>query len=118
VIHRKIARSLTALASLSASPVISLLAGLLLFAAPIALVTPVRASETNNTLPAEEESKSSSQAGATHNQAGQRVRIIGAIAAPVLRSTHTISSSQAQTSAPNGLSEHALREGLGTPLRC
>jgi hypothetical protein len=107
-----------ALASLNASPVISFLAGVLLFAAPIALVTPVRASETNNTLPAEEESKSSSQAGATDHQARQRSRIVGAIVTPFLSSTNSISSSQAQMSAPNGLSEHALREGLGTPLRC
>jgi hypothetical protein len=91
---------------------------LLLFAAPIAWVAPVRASETNSSLPAEEETKSTSQEGTTHNQTRHRARHIAVATVSVLKTLYTTTSSRVQSPAPNGLSEHAHREGLGTPLRC
>ena len=118
MIRRLLARSLPAWASFHASPALCCLASLLLFAAPVAMASPVRASEVNNTLPAEEESKSSSQVEATHNQVRHRSRHSGATFMPVLRDTCIVTSKHAQTRAPHGLGEHAHREGLGTPLRC
>jgi hypothetical protein len=91
---------------------------LLLLAAPIALVSPVRASESNNTVPAEEESKSGSPTEAKHNQTRHRLRPASAKPLPILSDTSISTSSRAPLPAPNGLSEHAHREGLGTPLRC
>jgi hypothetical protein len=115
---RRLAYFLTACASPQASPVLCCFASMLLLAAPIAVVTPVRASEINNTLPAEEETKSASEVNATHNQIRHRSRPMKTTFMPVLRSTCIVTSSHARTSAPNGLNEHAQREGLGTPLRC
>jgi hypothetical protein len=91
---------------------------MLLLFAPVALVSPVRVSETNNTLPAEQETESNSHVESTHNQYRQRSRLAEATFMPVLRNTCIVRSSHARTSAPGGLNEHALREGLGTPLRC
>jgi hypothetical protein len=90
---------------------------MLLLLAPVAVVTPVRGFEVNNTVPAEEETKSTSQVEATHTQNRHRSRP-QATFMPILRSTCIVTSSHALTSAPNGLNEHAHREGLGTPLRC
>jgi hypothetical protein len=107
------------LAALRASTVIGCFTGLLLFFAPVAFVAPIRAAEVNNTLPAEEEeTKSSSSVNAAHNQIRQRTRHATPTFMPVLRATCVITSSRARTTAPDGLSEHAHREGLGTPLRC
>jgi hypothetical protein len=111
-------RSRKAVTSLSTSPAICCLASLLLLAAPIAIVAPVRASETNNSVPAEEESKSGSATEANHHQTRQRSRQRGAKSLPALCDIRITLSSRAPLPAPNGLSEHALREGLGTPLRC
>jgi hypothetical protein len=117
VIRRFLGRSLKGLLSLRASAVVCCLAGLLLLGAPIALWAPIRASESNNTLPAEEETKSGPSTGVTSNQARRRYRVF-AKQLPVLTETSIHTSSRARTSAPYGQSEHALREGLGTPLRC
>jgi hypothetical protein len=91
---------------------------LLLLGAPIAMVAPVRASETNNTLPAEEESKSGSPTEAKHNPTRQRFRHSALKPLPASGDISINTSSRAPLPAPNGLSEHAHREGLGTPLRC
>ena len=111
-------RRLRFFGSPQASPAFCCLVGLMLFAAPVALVAPVRGTEVNNTLPAEEETKSSSSEGVTHSQVRHRSRHSIASFTPVLRTTSNTSSSFARTCAPQGTSEHAHREGLGTPLRC
>jgi hypothetical protein len=111
-------KTLSALASLHASPLVCCFAGLILFAAPVALVAPVRAAETNNTLPAEEETKSSSHESATHNQTRHRSRHSAVATVSVLKAVCTTTSCRAPLPAPNGLSEHVHRAGLGTPLRC
>jgi hypothetical protein len=118
VIRRIFVRSLKALVSFQTSPVVCCLASLLLLGAPIALVAPARASESNNTLPAEEETKSGSPTEAKHNQTRHRLRPLSAKPLPVSSDISITTSSRAPLSAPNGLSEHAHREGLGTPLRC
>jgi hypothetical protein len=92
-------------------------ASILLLLAPVAVVTPLRGTEINNTLPAEEETKPKSEVEATHTQNRHRSRPLATFL-PLLRSTCIVTSSYALTSAPNGLNEHAHREGLGTPLRC
>lgn len=117
--HRySITRVLRRSASLQASPVFCCLVSVMLFAAPVALAAPVRTTEVNNTLPAEEETKPTSSVGATQSQTRHRTRHISATFVPVLKSICIITGIRAQTRAPFGLSEHAHREGLGTPLRC
>ena len=118
VIRRILDQSRKALVSFRTSPVICCLASVLLLGAPIALVAPARASESNNTLPAEEETKSGSPTSETHHQTRHRVRHPGAKPLPAPGDISINPSSRARLPAPNGLSEHAHREGLGTPLRC
>lgn len=118
MVSASLARLLQPLGSPHASPMFCCLVGFMLFAAPVVFVAPLRATEVNNTLPAEEETKSASPAGATQHQSRQRARTSSATFMPVLRATCIITSSRARTSAPDGLSEHAHRKGLGTPMRC
>lgn len=116
--HSRRSRLLRFFGSPQASPAFCCLVGMMLFSAPVALVAPLRGTEVNNTLPAEEETKSTSSEGATQSQIRHRSRHSSASFTPVLRTITIASSSRAQSRAPNGLSEHAHREGLGTPLRC
>jgi hypothetical protein len=118
VIRRLLVRSRKSLVSYRTSPVVCCLASLLLLGAPIAIVAPARASETSNTLPAEEESKSGSPTEAKHNPTRQRFRHTSAKPLPAPSDISIDSSSRAPLPAPDGLSEHAHREGLGTPRRC
>jgi hypothetical protein len=118
MVSANFARLLQQLGSLYLSPGFCTLVCVMLFATPVALAAPVRIYESNSPFPVEEETKSSSPAGATEGHYRQRVRSVGATIQPVLRTSCEVSSGDARTRAPNGSSEHAFREGLGTPLRC